>query len=117
MSTEQPSQPAKKSSTGLDENIAGLLCYVMGWVTGIIFLVIEKDSKTVKFHAWQSIFVFGGLSVLSIVLSFIPVIRMLGFFIPVIGLIIWVLLIYKTYSGEMFKLPVIGEMAEKQANK
>jgi hypothetical protein len=61
-----------KSSTGLDENIAGLLCYVAGWVTGIIFLVIEKDSKTVKFHAWQSIFTFGGLTIISIALGFIP---------------------------------------------
>ena len=117
MSTEQPSQPAKKSSTGLDENIAGLLCYVVGFITGIVFLVIEKDSKTVKFHAWQSIFTFGGLFVLSIVIGFIPIIRWFSFIISIASFILWILLIYKTYSGEKFKLPVVGEMAEKQANK
>ena len=58
MSTEQPSQPVKKSSAGSDENIASLLCYAGWWVTGVIFLIIEKDSKTVKFNAWQSIMTF-----------------------------------------------------------
>jgi len=54
----------EKTSTGLQENIAGLLCYVLGWVTGIIFLFIEKENKFVRFHAVQSIVVFGVLSII-----------------------------------------------------
>jgi len=115
MGTEQ--QPSKKSSTGLDENIAGLLTYALGWLTGIIFLVIEKDSKFVKFHAWQSIITFGGLMVITIVVGFIPVIRIFSGILSLVSLVCWVLLIYKAYQGEMFKLPVIGDMAEKQVNK
>ena len=52
-----------KSSTGLDENIAGLLCYVLGWISGLVFLLLERDSNFVKFHAVQSIIVFGVVSV------------------------------------------------------
>jgi uncharacterized membrane protein len=112
MGNEQ--QPTKKSSTGLDENLAGLLCYVAGWLTGIIFLVIEKDSKFVKFHAWQSIITFGGLTVLTIVVGFIPVIRIFSGILSLVGLVCWVLLMYKAFQGEMYKLPMIGDMAEKQ---
>ena len=115
MGTEQ--QPSKKSSTGLDENLAGLLTYVLGFITGIIFLVIEKDSKFVKFHAWQSIITFGGLMVLSIVLGFIPVVRIFSGILSLVGLVCWILLMYKAFQGEMYKLPMIGDLAEKQANK
>ena len=59
-----------KSSTGLDENVAGLLCYVATWITGIIFFVIEKDSKFVKFHAMQSIITFAAINVLMIICSY-----------------------------------------------
>ena len=55
--------------TGMDPKIAGLLTYLLGWVTGLIFLLIEKDDSFVKFHAWQSVLVFGGLTVISIVLT------------------------------------------------
>ena len=48
-----------KTSTGLEDNIAGLLCYVAGWVSGLIFLLIETENKFVRFHAVQSIIVFG----------------------------------------------------------
>ena len=115
MTTEQ--QPSKKSSTGLDENLAGLLTYVLGFITGIIFLVIEKDSKFVKFHAWQSIITFGALFVLSIVLGILPVIKHLVFLMPLVNLVLWILLMYKAYQGEMYKLPMIGDLAEKQTNK
>ncbi len=97
----------EKTSTGLQENIAGLLCYVLGWITGIIFLIIEKDNKTVRFHAWQSIFVFGALTILGL----IPVINWV---IGIIGLILWILLMYKAYKGVKYKIPWAGNMAEKQ---
>jgi uncharacterized membrane protein len=95
-----------KSSTGLEENVAGLLCYVVGWITGLIFFLIEKDSKFVKFHAMQSIITFGACTILS----FIPIVN---WFIGIVALVLWILLMIKAYQGEKFKLPVIGDLAEK----
>jgi uncharacterized membrane protein len=105
-----------KTSTGMQANVAALLSYVLGWVTGLIFFLIEKDNKFVRFHAFQSIVTFGGFTVLSIVLTFIPVIGWA--LIPVVyilELILWILLMVKAYQGEKFKLPIAGEMAEKNA--
>ena len=103
------------SSTGLKENVAGALSYLLGPITGILFHIMEKESQFVKFHAMQSTIVFGGLWVLSIILSFIPYIGwMLLPLINLIGLILWILLIYKAYSNEWFKLPVVGDIAEQQ---
>ena len=62
----------KKTSSGMDENVAGLLCYLVGWVTGLIFFLIEKENQFVRFHAMQSIVTFGGITVITIILSFIP---------------------------------------------
>ena len=95
-----------KSSTGLEENVAGLLCYIVGWITGLIFFLIEKDSKFVKFHAMQSIITFGACTILS----FIPVVN---WFIGIVALVLWILLMVKAYQGERFKLPFIGDLAEK----
>lgn len=104
-----------KTSTGIQPNVAGLLCYLAGFVTGIIFLIIEKENKSVRFHAMQSIFVFGGLFVLQIVLSFIPFMGWILIpFVGIAGLILWVLLMFKAYNGETYKLPIVGDMAEKQ---
>ena len=64
--SEAVAKPETESSTGLSPNVAGLLCYVLGWVTGIIFVVWEKKSTFVKFHAWQSIMTFGVLFVASL---------------------------------------------------
>ena len=103
-----------KTSTGLDQNIAGMLCYLVGWITGLIFFLIEKDNKFVRFHAMQSIITFGGLTMLFMVLGFIPFLGWLLF--PILGivqLVLWILLMVKAYQGEQFKLPVIGDLAEK----
>jgi len=103
-----------KSSTGLEENIAGLLCYVLGWITGLIFFLIEKDSKFVKFHAMQSIITFGGILVISLVLQVIPFIGWaLGVLLSVLAVVLWIVLMVKAYQGEKFKLPVVGDLAEK----
>ena len=104
-----------KNSTGLQPNVAGLLCYVAGFVTGIIFLIIEKENKFVRFHAMQSTILFGFIFVLDIVLSFIPFIGWM--LIPLVGiasLILWILLMIKAYNGETYKLPVVGNMAEQK---
>jgi uncharacterized membrane protein len=110
------SQDNKAPSTGLQPNVAGLLCYVLGWVTGIIFLVIEKDNEFVRFHAWQSIVVFGALTVASIVLGFIPIIGwIVAWLLSVAGFILWIILMIKAYQGQRFKLPIAGNIAEKQS--
>lgn len=104
-----------KTSTGMNQNVAGLLCYLAGWVTGLIFFLIEKENRFVRFHAMQSIITFGGLSALSMILTFIPVFGwfMVATVIPLVWLILWILLMVKAYQGELFKLPMIGEIAEK----
>ena len=105
-----------KTSTGLDENIAGLLCYVLGWVSGIVFLLIEQENKFVRFHAFQSILVFGILTLAGFILGWIPWVG--GFFGALIGIvsfILWVVLMVKAYQGTRYKLPWVGDQAEKWA--
>ncbi|RPJ62410.1 MAG: DUF4870 domain-containing protein [Dehalococcoidia bacterium] len=103
-----------KSSTGLEENVAALLSYVVGWVTGLIFFLIEKDSKFVKFHAMQSIITFGGLMVISWILTIIPVIGwVIGMILGILAFVLWIVLMVKAYKGERYKLPFIGDLAEK----
>lgn len=101
------------STTGLEPNIAGLLCYLGGWITGIVFLVIEQKNKFVRFHALQSIVTFGALTVAGALLSWIPFFG--GFFYAAIGIlafILWILLMVKAYQGELYKVPVAGHVAE-----
>jgi len=102
----------EKATFGLDENIAAALTYVLGFITGIIFILVEKENKTVRFHAMQSIIVFLGLFVVFIVLSFIPFINMLIPLIWLLEIVLWLVLIIKAFQGEKFKLPVVGDMAE-----
>ncbi|MCL0102682.1 DUF4870 domain-containing protein [Dehalococcoidia bacterium] len=107
-----------KTALGLDENIAGLLCYVLGWITGIIFLVLEKENKFVRFHAMQSLATFLALFAISMVSGWIPVIGwIISVLIAPLGFILWILLMYKAYKGERFKLPIAGDFAEKQISK
>jgi uncharacterized membrane protein len=104
-----------KTALGIDENIEGLLCYVLGFITGILFLVLEKDNKFVRFHAMQSIVTFLALFVISMVIGFIPILGwMLSGLLGLIGLVLWLLLMFKAYQGEMYKLPIAGDLAEKQ---
>jgi len=106
----------EKTSTGLSENVAGLLCYVLGWVSGLVFVLIERENKFVRFHAMQSIIVFGALTIASFILGWIPFIG--AFFvwiISVIGFILWIVLMIKAYQGAKFKLPWAGDFAEKRS--
>ena len=113
------------SSTGIEPNVAAALSYVLGLITGIIFLVLEKDNRYVRFHAAQSIatsviiIILGiGISMLSSLLVFIPVLGWLAVLILTLGLsigtfILWVLLMIKAYQGEEWELPVAGGFARK----
>lgn len=104
-----------KTALGIDENIEGLLCYVLGFITGILFLVLEKDNKFVRFHAMQSIVTFLALFVISMAIGFIPILGwMVSGLIGLVALILWLLLMFKAYQGEMYKLPIAGDFAEKQ---
>ena len=111
---EKPKEAAEGSTmTELKPNIAGLLCYVLGWITGIVFLILEKKNKFVRFHAWQSIVTFGGLTVIQIILNFIPVVGwIIGWIVWVLTIVLWILLMYRAYQGKRYKLPVAGNIAE-----
>jgi uncharacterized membrane protein len=128
-------KPEAESSTGLSANVAGLLCYLAGWITGIIFVVLEKKSNLVKFHAWQSIITFGILDVLLLILfplslASMPLIPLGGsVYIGLISLmplaiiasiarfVLWIVLIIQAGTGKMWKVPGAGDWAEKQASK
>ena len=126
-----------KSSTGLDENIAALLSYIFGWVGGLVFFLIEKDSRLVRFHAMQSILlsasaiigfiaiwilwvvfaIIGAMAAdaLGLVVSIVGTLLMLAFWV---GLMVAVVLcLVKAYQRQYFKLPVLGNFAEKFSAK
>jgi uncharacterized membrane protein len=103
----------EKTSTGFDANVAAALSYLVGFVTGIIFLVIEKENKFVRFHAMQSTLVFAGIVAVDILLQIVPILGALVVIFVVIPLsaILWLLLMFKAYQGQEFKLPLVGQMA------
>lgn len=107
-----------KTSSGLEQHIAGLLCYLFWFVTGTIFLLIEKENHFVRFHAMQSIIISIAIFVVSLVLTFIPFINLIiGLLLAPVTFILWIVMMYKAYSGERFKLPIVGDFAEQQLNK
>ena len=105
-----------KTTSGLDANIAAALSYALGWITGIAFLMMEPANKFVRFHAMQSTIAFLALSVLSIVLQVIPFLGLLlvVFLVIPASAILWLLLMFKAYQGERFKLPIAGDMADQR---
>jgi uncharacterized membrane protein len=113
-----------KTSTGLEENVAGLLCYVLGWVSGIVFLVIEPENKFVRFHAMQSIVTFGVITAVSIALSVLGLIPFLGVVFNIINgiigalaFILWIVLMVMAVQGKKYKLPWAGDKAENWLGK
>lgn len=128
---------AGKSSTGLDENIAALLAYIFGWVSGLVFFLIEKDSKLVRFHAMQSILFNVCVLVLCIAMWIVTFVLILiasqladimGTLVGLLATLFWLVLsalilialvmcLIRAYQGKFFKLPIIGNLAEKFANK
>jgi len=108
----------EKTSTGLQKNVAGLLCYVLGWVSGLVFILLEAENKFVRFHAMQSIIVFGILNIIGIVFGWIPWFGwVVSFLVGGLAFVFWIVLMYKAYQGIMYKLPVAGDLAEKWSSK
>ena len=105
-----------ETSTGLKENVAGVLCYVLGWITGIVFLILEPNNKFVKFHAFNSIIVFGSFNVAMMVFGWIPVIHIV--LTPILGalaFILWIAMMMVAAQNKIYKLPWAGALAEKWA--
>jgi uncharacterized membrane protein len=103
-----------KTTSGLQENVAGLLCYALFWVSGLILYLVETENRFIRFHAVQSIIVFGFLNIAAIVFGWIPWFDLVV--LPLIGLlvvILWIVLMVRAYQGTMYKLPVAGDLAEK----
>ena len=106
----------KKTSTGLQENVAGLLSYVAWWISGIVFLLLEQDNKFIRFHAIQSIIVFGVITLAATVFAFMPLIGgFVRWVIWAIGVALWIVLMIKAYQGVKFKIVIAGDLAEKWA--
>ncbi|WP_168123292.1 DUF4870 domain-containing protein [Paenibacillus sp. HB172176] len=106
------------SSTGLDPKVAGLLCYLLTFITGIIFLVIEKQSRSVKFHATQSTITFAILFAASLIARFIPFIGgLIGVLISLLTFVLWIALMLLALQGKQYKLPIIGDFVEAQSRK
>jgi uncharacterized membrane protein len=115
---------ANATTGGMTDNVAGMLAYVT-IIPAIVFLVIEPYNKNrfIRFHAWQCIFFNIAWIVLWIGLRIVAHIPLLGWLTiliwPLVGLagfIVWLILLLKANQGQMFKLPVIGDMADKQAS-
>jgi len=135
--SSQPPAQAGKSSTGLDENIAALLSYVFGWVSGLIFFLIEKDSRLVRFHAMQSLLFNVLVAVVGIALWIVlfvvfmivaQISGTLATLLSLVSILVWgvfllgilagfILCLVKAFQGQYFKLPVIGNFAEKFSAK
>ncbi|MGC2637883.1 MAG: DUF4870 domain-containing protein [Acidobacteriaceae bacterium] len=108
----------------MKENVAGLLCYVLGWVTGLIFLLIDK-RPFVRFHAAQSIVVFGTLFIIRMVLSYgwagfhgygvFTVWSLVSLVVGLVTLILWIVLMVTAFQGKRFEIPVAASLAKSIA--
>ncbi|MBI4224625.1 MAG: hypothetical protein HY609_06785 [Deltaproteobacteria bacterium] len=114
--------------TGLAPNVASLLCYICAPITSVVFLLIEKENKDVKFHAWQGTLYGAAVIALNIVLQLLGFLLghmidflgavILSFLLPLLWIgvfILWVVLLVKAYQGERWKIPVLGDIAAQKA--
>jgi uncharacterized membrane protein len=127
-----PGVPTSPAAAGLSENVAGLLCYLVGWITGLIFLLIDK-RPFVRFHAAQSLVTFGALNILSIIVGMVFGMSMMfgGSFnwttfglgmgirsiVDIASLIVWIVGMFKAYQHERFRIPIAADLADQIAGK
>jgi uncharacterized membrane protein len=116
-----PAMARAAGTTGLQENIAGALCYLVGWLTGIIFLLIDK-RPLVRFHAAQSIVVFGFLFLCRLVLSFgimgsafFGLFALISILLSIVTLVAWIALMVMTYQGKRVEIPIAAGIAKSIA--
>ncbi|RQD72602.1 MAG: DUF4870 domain-containing protein [Halanaerobium sp. MSAO_Bac5] len=108
----------KNTVLGIDENLEALLTYVLGWITGIVFLFLEKENEYVRFHAMQSLVTFLALFIITIVIGWIPILGwLISFLLSILGIVLWLILMVKAYQGELYKLPIAGDFAEERLSK
>jgi len=121
--------PASPVAAPMADNVASMLCYILGLVTGIIFLVLDpyKSNRTIRFHAFQSIFLNVAVIIIEIAFSIVfrivlEIVGIFGFLValfwPVFGLacfLLWLYLLFSTYQGKTIVIPVIGPIAQRQA--
>jgi uncharacterized membrane protein len=106
------------TSSGLDANLLAACAYAAGWVSGLALLFFDQHNRFVKFHALQSVIVFGTLSLTWMIALSIPFLGWIVAFllIPPASAVLWILLMYKAYLGERFMVPGAGELAERGVN-
>jgi uncharacterized membrane protein len=110
--------PFELTSLGMKARTAGLLCYLLGWVGGLVFLLLERDNRFVRFHAIQSILFFGTVSILGGIFSYFPFALFgLGGVVGLIGFIGWIVLMVAAHRGRYYKLPLFGDIADQLANR
>jgi uncharacterized membrane protein len=117
--------PPSGTSMGMAQNTEAGLSYVLGWITGLIFFLGEKQNRFVRFHAMQSILFFGSASILNVILNIAGssvhglgiAFSCLSGIVGIASLVIWVILLINSFQGKYFKLPVVGDYAEKYANQ
>lgn len=106
----------KKGLTGLPKNTAAALSYVLLFVSGIVFLILEKDPY-VRFHAMQSIVVFGFIFILQWIFAITIFLAPISGLLTIIAFVLWLVLIYKAWKGEEWEVPYLGKFARKFVKK
>ena len=105
--------PYETTSLGMRARTAGLLCYLFGWVTGLIFFLLERENRFVRFHAMQSLLFFGILCILEGIFSYLPFFGPIGGALGLVMFIGWIVMMVKAHRGEYYKLPLFGDLSER----
>ena len=109
------SEANQKTAKDIQPNLAGSLCYLLGWVTGIVFLIAARKNPFIRFHAVQSIVTFGLITLGAIIFAAIPLAGwMLAWVLLVLAAVPWILLMVKAGQGQWYKLPLTGNIVDKQ---
>jgi uncharacterized membrane protein len=117
-------EPAKSTDTslGIEPNLGGLLSYALGWITGLIMILLEKKNGFIRFHAVQSMVAFGAISILLVAFGILDGLDVVGSLFWalsiatwILAVILWIVLMVKAYQGERYKLPIAGDIAEKNS--
>lgn len=128
-SAPQPQGSVPETSTGIEPNLSALLCYLFGFISGLVFWLIEKRNQAVRFHAAQSMIIFGALAVFWILLTIITsaliwsapalvtVFSIIGMLVGLAALAGWILLMVFAYQGKQLEIPMVGKMARQLADK